>query len=399
METKKRSFVTLYYFHHINKIGGIESFFYYLAKKYHTTKDITIVYRSGDSKQIERLQKYIRLIKWDGVEKFECEQLFCNFNTDIIDYVEASEYYIVLHGDYKDMVERNQINAPPYHPKAKYIGVSELVSKNFTEITGGTPCETCYNPVIIERKQPQILKFISATRLSSEKGAKRMQKLVDSFDFPFIWLIFTNDYGGISHPNVIYMQPTLDVLPFVAEADALIQLSDNEGFCLSVVESLMVGTPVIVTDLPVFKELGLNSKNSIILKHDMLDMHLEEIKNVKKLRGFHYDPPEDGWDKLLINAKSEYEGGKIVKVKATKAYEELNVMDAVEQKVLPEGYEFEVSADRLDVLTGNNPYKAVFVELVETVELKDTELEKDIPITEVTPEEKPKKRGRKAKNG
>ena len=393
MENEKRTFVTLYYFYHINQIGGIESFFYYLVKKYHETKDITIICRGGDDKQIRRLQKYVPVIKWDGKEEFKCKQLFCNFNRDIIDYVEADEYYIVIHGDYKDMIDRGQIMNAPTHPKAKYIGVSDLVSKNFSYVTGGTPCKTCYNPVVIDRKQPQILKFISATRLSSEKGGERMKKLAESFDFPFIWLIFTNDQNRFYNPNVVYLPPTLEVLPYVQEADALIQLSDNEGYCLSVVEALMLGTPVIATDLPVFKELGLNSKNSILLKHDMQDMKLDEIRNIKNLRGFHYDPPEDGWDELLIDAKSDYEGGKMAKVKATKAYEEMGVMDAVEQKILPEGYEFEVSVDRLDVLLGNNPYKTAFVELIaEEPVLKDE-------VVEETPEEKPKKRGRKAKNG
>ena len=398
MANEERTFVTLYYFYHLNKIGGIESFFYYLAKKYHTTKDITIVYRSADDLQLQRLKQYVHCIKWDGKERFKCKQLFCNFNTDIMDYVDADEYNIVLHGDYKDMVERNQINAPPTHPKAtRYIGVSELVSKNFTEITGGTPCETSYNPIVIERKQPPILKFISATRLSSEKGLARMQKLVEMFDFPFIWLVFTNDANFIAHPHVFTVEPTLDVLPYVQEADALIQLSDNEGFCLSVVESLMLGTPVIVTDLPVFKELGLNEQNSIIVGHDMKDIPLDRIRNIRNLKGFSYNPPDDGWDKLLISHKSKYKKEVPVKVKATEKYEELGVMDAVEGKILPAGYEFDVTPERFDILTGNNSYGVAFVELVESEPvLVDTVLEEDVPITEV---EKPKKRGRKAKNG
>ena len=402
MADEKRAFVTIYYFWHINAIGGIESFFYYLAKKYHTTKDLTIIYRTADDLQLQRLKQYVRCIKWDGKEEFKCKQLFCNFNTDIMDYVEAEEYNIVLHGDYKDMVERNQINGPPMHEKAtRYIGVSELVSKNFSEITGGTPCITSYNPIEIERKQPPILKFISATRLSSEKGLARMQKLVELFDFPFIWLVFTNDANFIAHPHVLTLPPTLEVLPYVQEADALIQLSDNEGFCLSVVESLMLGTPVIVTDLPVFKELGLNDTNSIRLNHEMTNIPLDRIRNIRNLKGFSYNPPKDGWDDLLISHTSDYVKEVPVKVKATNMYEKLGVMDAVEGKILPEGYEFEVTSERLDVLTGNNSYGVAFVTLIvepakELEEkLVDTVLEEDVPITEA----KPKKRGRKAKNG
>ena len=43
----------LYYFHSILEIGGIETFFYYLAKKYKDW-DLTIVYKEGNAKQLER---------------------------------------------------------------------------------------------------------------------------------------------------------------------------------------------------------------------------------------------------------------------------------------------------------------------------------------------------------
>ena len=42
--------------HGIGKIGGIETFFYELARKY-KDYDITIVYAYGDEKQLRRLKK------------------------------------------------------------------------------------------------------------------------------------------------------------------------------------------------------------------------------------------------------------------------------------------------------------------------------------------------------
>lgn len=71
------------------------------------------------------------------------------------------------------------------------------------------------------------------------------------------------------------------------------------------------------------------------------------------------------------------------KVIALNTYETLNIKDNVLNKVLPEGFEFEVDDDRLKVLLGANPFKKVFVKLAEEVKEEKQE-------TEETP--KPKKR-------
>lgn len=385
---ESNTLTTIYYFHSLQRIGGIESFLYYLAKKYHNTKDITFVYRVADESQLARLQQYVRCIQWDAKSTFKCKQLFCNFNTEIIDFVDAEEYYIVLHGDYKDMMARHQIHSVPQHPKAKYIGVSKLVCDTFYDVTGIRP-ELCYNPVFVE-EQPKILHLISATRLSAEKGAKRMQILADAIRVPFVWYVFTNSAPTIDNPNVIYKQPTLDIHKWVKDADALVQLSDNEGFCLSVAESLMLGTPVIATDLPVLKEIGCNDSNSVLLPFDMRNLPLDEIENIwQKKDNFTYDPPQDGWDKLLINAKSDYKGATMIKVRALNTYEEKHMQDGVLRRIPKKGEEWMVTEDRLKILLGDNPYSIPFVEVVETYQKEENK--------EVNTEEKPK-RTRKKKN-
>ena len=100
--------VNAYYFYYINTIGGIESHLYYIAKKYNNL-DITIFYHEGDPQQLFRLKKLIRCIKITPNDKVICKKLFCCFNREILDQCEAEEKILVLHGDYKDMVERGQI--------------------------------------------------------------------------------------------------------------------------------------------------------------------------------------------------------------------------------------------------------------------------------------------------
>lgn len=288
------------YFSMINSIGGVESFFYYLVKKYQDY-DITIYYKTGDIKQIRRLQKLCKVVKYTG-EKIKCKRAFFNYTIDIIDKVEAEDYYSIIHCDY------NKVHfSPVVHPKINhYIAVSKLAADSFEEKTGIKP-EVIYNPVVLD-KPKKILHLISATRLTKEKGRERMVtlgKLLDNARIPYVWTVFTDSSNLIDNPNIIYMQPKLDISSYIADADALVQLSDCEAFGYSIVEALMLGTEVIVTDLPVLKELGVkDGENAYICNFDMSNVDVEKIYN-NPLK-FKYEPPKDTWGDTLIKGKREY---------------------------------------------------------------------------------------------
>lgn len=175
-------FKNIYYFQSILAIGGIETFFYYLAKKY-KDYDLAIVYRYCNERQLKRLSKYVKCIEYKPGMTFECEHAFFNFNTDIIDSIKAKEYYLVLHGDYKAMMDAGQLTKEnlPGNPKiTKYIGVSQLVCDAWKEITG-KEAELCYNPFEPDKTEKEYV-FISPTRLSIEKGGKRIIALSNELD-------------------------------------------------------------------------------------------------------------------------------------------------------------------------------------------------------------------------
>ena len=117
-------FKNIYYFQSILAIGGIETFFYYLAKKY-KDYDLAIVYRYCNERQLKRLSKYVKCIEYKPGMTFECEHAFFNFNTDIIDSIKAKEYYLVLHGDYKAMMDAGQLTKEnlPGNPKITIFSV------------------------------------------------------------------------------------------------------------------------------------------------------------------------------------------------------------------------------------------------------------------------------------
>lgn len=321
----------IFYFYKINEIGGIETFFYYLAKKY-KDYDITIYYQEGNYEQVKRLKKYVRVKKYQG-EKIKCDKAFFNFNIDIIDNVEAKEYYQIAHGDYKASGD-----IPNFSEKiTKYLGVSQRVCDTYSELIN-QDVELTYNPIEID-KPKRVLNLISATRLTREKGRKRiikLAKMLDEAEIPYIWTIFSDSKDKIDNPNIIYMKPKLDIINYIANSDYLVQLSDNEGYCYSVVEALSVGTPVIVTDVPVFKELGVkNNENGFILDFDLNEVNIKDI--YEKQFKFEYKAKQDNWSKILAKGKSTYQKDlkTMVKVKCIKDYFDIELKELKTKKSEP----------------------------------------------------------------
>lgn len=298
----------VFYFKKINSIGGCESFFYYLSKLY---KNMVVYYKEGNPKQIERLAHNIEVHKFTN-KKIICDRFFCNYGFDIGDYVEAKEYYHIIHCDYKN------VNFKPLtYPGFKYIGVSKLVCNSFKELTG-IEAELIYNPISITKKRgiekynDGKIHILVASRLSSEKGGKRIIKLAKLSDDIVIDL-YSNKHLFPELPNIIQHETKLDLREEMQKADYVAQLSNHEAFGLTVAESLILGTPVIITDLPAFKEIGcIHGKNSIICDLDMKNVDIEMIK--KGLPKFTYKPPKSNWNKYLDN-ETDYNPKELIEVR------------------------------------------------------------------------------------
>ncbi len=317
----------VFYFADINAIGGVETMFWNLARKYGKKYDILILYRTADEKQLERLRKYVHLQRYVG-QHIKCERAFFNFDTSPIETIDADEYSVILHSDY----HARKIYPPEHRKITRYIGVSKHVAYTAEDISGHKT-ETCYNPIVIDKPR-KILHLVSATRLTAEKGKHRMQILADKLTeagIPFIWTVFTNDTVPLNNPNVIYMKPCLTVTDYIADADYLVQLSDTEGYSYTILEALCLGTPIITTPCPVYKEMGLTAENSFILPFDMSVIPVDAIyKGLPK--GFKYEPPADRWDELLAPGKSNYDEVMLIPVQIhiTRIYHDLLLNRVVE---------------------------------------------------------------------
>ena len=344
--------------HDFNIIGGTEQFVYYLVKKYAKKYDITVLYKTGHPGQIKRIREYCDCIQYTG-QKIECEKLFTGWDVSVCDRIQADEYYAMVHADYKREGVR-----PNTHPKIKeYIAVSQTAADSWEELTG-IKCKVIYNPLCLDEPK-KILHLISATRLTKEKGKQRMDILADKMTeagIPFVWLVFTNSKEDFKNPNVIKMPPRLDITDYIADADYLVQLSDSEAYCYSVNEALTLGVPVIVTDLPTFREEGVEEgKTGYLLPLDM-DCDVEKITTIPK---FEYKPKQDIWNKMFAKGKPQKrEIKEEYLVEALDTYERLNIVDSDLKRIPKQGEQFRVSLMRLFVLLGDNPYNIPFVKEV-----------------------------------
>ncbi len=362
MENQEQFYTNIFYFDRLNKIGGVETFFYEIAKKY-CNNDITVFYSYGDLNQIKRLKKFIRVIKYKG-QKIKCKKAFFNYSLKPIDNIQAERYYEIIHANYKDLGIH-----PNIHVKInEYIGVSQSVCDAFTELTG-LPCTLCYNPITID-KPKRVLYLISATRLTAEKGKNRILKLAEALDkaeIPYIWTIFTNDTKVIKHPRIIFMEPQLNIRDYIAKSDYTVQLSDTEAYCYTMIESLLLNVPIIVTPWKCLKELNITNDYGFILPFDMSNIPVDEIYNKKF--NFKYNLIPDTWDKFIEPSKSTYEeelNSKYI-VEALKTYQDRNMKD-IQLGIVPSpGSRWTVSKDRLDLLLGENEDEETYVKLIERI--------------------------------
>lgn len=347
-----KPFSNLFYFKRIARIGGTEQFLYEIAKKYNRY-DIAVLYDEADFEQLMRLRKLVRCIRREWGVTYKANKAFFNFNIDAIDQVEADEYIFISHAIYQELGYKPPID----HPKIdKIMGVSKYAvnqiklqekAQNIDK-----PVALCYNPLTIEKPR-KVMRLISACRLDDKtKGGARTLKLIEALDRyvektgkHYFWTIYTNNIDfEIKSPNVALMKPRVDVRDYIADADWLVQLSnDMESYCYSINEALCYGTRIIRTPLSVAKELNVPKDAEIVANWDM--SNVEEVCEAifKPAKPFKYTPPKDEWDKELSNKPSTYVyNSETVKIKPRTRYYDLKLKQQMDIWTEP----FEVSEDR-----------------------------------------------------
>lgn len=359
----------VFYINDLKRCSGITSHILYIAKRYKDW-DITLYYKTGDKEQLDRLSKYIRVRRYNN-KTINCDKIFFNNNHDILDNVVAKEKCMIIHTNCKALKNFK----PNISSKIdKYYGVSQVVCDSFKETTG-IDCEVLYTPIELEEPN-KVLKLVSCTRNSDEKGRNRyitLANMLDNMQIPYEWLLFVDDVPSNNYKkHMIYMPSVLNVADYMCNADYLVQLSDEniEGYGLTPVESLTLGVPIISTKQDVYKELGITEQHGFFISDDMSDVPINEIYKKAGTFKFKYEPKKCNWDTALVKGKSTYTGpsNKKYLVEATDAYFENGVTDGDLGFVPRPGHQWCVDEERLEVLLGNNSSNTVYVTVVKELE-------------------------------
>lgn len=348
------------YISYISEIGGVETFAYELAKKY-KDRDVAVVCKTIDKKQLQRLSKICWVYRHTD-QYIKCKTAIINYDTSIINFIcDEADIYMTIHADYEHNFYKNKF---PQHQRIKsYIGITKHIVESFKRCTGNQNCILGYNPLTIE-KEDRYITLVSATRLTSIKGKDRMimlQKTLDRLGINYIWYIFTNDTNAIESPNVVYMKPRLDVYRWIERADYVVQLSDTEACSYTINEALYRNIPVIVTPLPYLEEIGYrDGKTGYTIEFDC--SNVEEVsKKLKNKPTFEFKHLKDIYGGLFTNTETRFkEDNMKSKIICKEAYFDIQLNRLVEKEET-----LVVDNDRAEHLMSLG-----LVELVERVEDK-----------------------------
>ena len=204
----------------------------------------------------------------------------------------------------------------------------------------------------LKRTVKKALVLVSATRLTSEKGEKKMVRfaqLLKDHNVPFIWFIFTDKTINNLVKGMVVFPPEVDVMPYMLCADYVVQLSESESFCYTIVEALQNEIPVLCSDLPVLSEIGFeDGENGYIIPDDMGDVDVELIARNDLIFDYKYDNKAKikDWKNVLGPEKpfKKYEY-KEVGVRVVQPYDDIQL-----KKSLKEGMRLKMEKSRAEDL-------------------------------------------------
>lgn len=309
----------LLYTSYLHIIGGIETFvnnYIDLMCQYY---EIGISCPQMPQEMAAKLEKKVKVFRRQ--ERVECDTLI------MIRMMDPIPPYLTYNKSIR-MCHATKSNPSWYIRQDcdRIVNVSKASKKSFNST--GT---VIYNPLIKTDKEALIL--VSATRvpaLDKGKNAERMLELavkLKQAGIPFLWFNFS-DAPIQNAPKGFYNIGTYqDTQPYIAKADYLVQLSDQEGFGYSVLEALVNNTAVICTPFETTKELGVkDGVNGYIVPFD-LDFDVRKLLKVPQFE-YRYDNAAIAtkWKQILkAGRKPKQKKSDLVTVRVRSTYHDLEL--------------------------------------------------------------------------
>ena len=290
--------------HYYNEIGGIETFLYNFCKQFGDEYDITLVCRSISIDNALELSKFVNIV-CEVEEPIECDICIITsvlVDKPVFDKIKYKEIYQMVHSDWTQMRKFWNWQFVEYDKNTKYISVSDCARKSFIR-EYGRDSVVIPNLISVEK---YTLRLVSCTRLTEEKGFKRMCQLCDlleKYNISYIWDVYgTNPLNKLPYGNMVLHNPIKHANRIMSNYDYVVQLSDTESMCITMYESLMQHTPVLVTPFPNALEEIKDGKNGYLLPFDMnisKETIMKIVNNIPKNVSYEQKGVIDEWKKIL----------------------------------------------------------------------------------------------------
>lgn len=348
-----------------NKVGGISTFMYEWSKLMNGNLDFIILFDNMDPTQVERIRQQGTIMRNDPEKTIICDTLVMNRLTDKAPRNVISKKTVQICHCCRQQVLRI--------PKDRdfLVNVSEFSKASWQgESDEGI---VIHNPCQLDEKESLFL--ISATRIGAkDKGDndyrfKKLARMLKEAKIPFVWLNFSDQPLREAPEGILNLPATTAVKDYISKADYLVQLSDVEAYSYATLEALCNNTAVICTDVPSFREQGIeNGKTGYILPFDM-KFDVKKLLNVPKFE-FKYDNQKilKQWMSLLTKKKPKRKQpiktkavstpppSNMVKIKISRRYKDL-----VLNKTMQPGDELIVPKSRAEFLI-NELYVAEMIQ-------------------------------------
>ena len=326
------------YAKNLSPIGGIETFIYHLGKS--MRRDMCLVVDMMPKEQENRIAEVIPVYKLDPARRYNCNTLVM---VRLLDTIPTN----ISHVRSVRTVHACRTNPQWHIPQDTdfVVNVSQASKDSFGD--EAKDAIVIHNPITWSDKKSLML--ISATRIPApDKGnnVNRMIRLADMLEeagIDFVWLNFSS--GAVPHRRIANVGTHMDMQPFIAKCDYLVQLSDSEAWSYSILEALTQNVPVIVCPFPSAKEMLIeDGKSGYIIPYDM-DF---DVRKLLRRPEFDYayerGPIKSQWNKIF-DGKLKPKRRKGVRVKITKEY-----YDVVLERIVRAGETLTVSSDRAEQL-------------------------------------------------
>jgi hypothetical protein len=226
--------------------------------------EVTILYDEINETTKKLFEKHFKCIKNETSNLYICDRLLVTYTSYHYpkNILNLDKSYLFIHGNMSDYE-----NAIRYHDDiyTNYIAVSKTSAEKAKGYFPTDNIEYVINPYMLdEEKAKSRLKLTSTLRYTKVKCPERiekMAKLMDELEIPYTWEVFADKKENTNVKGLIFRERVTNPLPYVADSDYFVLLSDSEACSYSILEALSLKTKIVVTPLGMYEELGLKNND------------------------------------------------------------------------------------------------------------------------------------------